>query len=171
MQDGAILDSEFRVLQFTLQNVYLCIDLSCVEKVLPLPMLDPIPASHPYLAGLMNYSGLSIPIINLAWRLGLNCSKPYTLEMPVILCQDEHHHAGLIVDELLGIEVVSKDQVQKLFEFNEAQSPFYATVNINSHLTLLLNVGCVLDLSDIELQNQFLTAIKEAGKDAHDARH
>src|SRR5688572_13212494 len=105
MPEAMLPASEFRVLQFKLQNIYVCIDLRFVERVLPLPLLEEVPASYPYLAGLLNYSGLSIPVINLAWRLGLPCHKPYSLDMPVILCQEDSHHAGLIVDDLIGIEV------------------------------------------------------------------
>jgi len=159
MLDETLTATEFRVLHFKLQNVFVCIDLRYIDKIISLPELEEVPASPPYLAGLMNYAGLSIPVINLAWRLGLPCHKPYTLDMPLILCQDGKHKAGFIVDELMGIEIIDKNKIQQQFEFKVNESPFYATVTIKDHLSLLLNVGCLIEINNDKIQNSFMNAL------------
>jgi len=139
--------ASLQVMQFQIHDVNVCIDLQYIKKVLPLPLLETVPASQSYLVGLMNFSGKSIPVIDLAWRLELIREVPYSIDTPILLCTDGKQEVGLIVDKILGLASVDASCIQVQNEFTTSESPFLATILLESKLTLLLDINYVFDLN------------------------
>jgi purine-binding chemotaxis protein CheW len=136
--------NKFQVLHFSVQKIHVCIPLQYIEKVLPLMELKRIPGTPNYCAGLMNISGISIPVIDLAIRLNLKRTDKYTLSTPIILCHERSREMGLITDEILGLIQVDNNSLQLQNNFNEKVSPFEGVINIDSHLALVLNIPYIL---------------------------
>lgn len=136
-----------KVLHFLVQNIHLCIPLQTIVKVLPLMELKPIPSAPSYCAGLMNIGGRSIPVIDLAMRLHLKRTNKYTLETSIILCNDNGHETGIIIDEILGLFQIDSKDLQLQTNFKEKESPFEGVINIDSHLALVLNIQNILSLN------------------------
>jgi len=147
-----------QVLHFLVQKIHLCIPLPYIIKAFPLMELKQIPETPHYCAGLMNISGRSIPVIDLAIRLHLKRKDKYTLSTPIILCKDTAHEMGIIIDEILGITQIDHDHLQLKNDFNEKNLFFKGVINIDSHLTL------VLDMPHI-LSNYFSSDIKNPSFD------
>src|SRR5579871_1770841 len=97
---------KLQVLHFLVSNVRMCIDLKYIKKVLPLVQLERIPGSPVYLVGLLNLAGKSIPVIDLAMRLGLHRHQAYTIDMPILICFDNEHEVGFIIDKVLGLATI-----------------------------------------------------------------
>lgn len=140
---------QLQLLQFVVLDANVCIDIDNINKVLPLLMLEPVPGGPPYLAGIMNFAGKSIPVIDLALRLGMIRNKVYSLDMSIILCSRRAHQIGLIVDKVQGLFLVNADDLQMSDEFTDVSS-YIATVTLGSTISLMINVDCVLqfDISE-----------------------
>lgn len=136
-----------QVLHFSVQHIQMCMDIKFLEKVLPLTLIESLPHSPPYLIGLINVAGKSIPVMDLAIRLGLPHTETYSLETPILLCSHKSHQVGIIVDKVLGLADVKTADLQINDEFNQAASPFLAAVTTGDELSLLMNVERVLSIS------------------------
>ena len=137
-----------------IKNVRICLPLGQVSKILPLMMLQAIPNSPPYVLGLLNLAGKSIPVIDLAVRLGFERDSPYSLDMPIILCTTESKEIALLADKVLGLADIAETNLQMQNQFNTNNSPFLGSVAIENKLSLLLNVKTVLDINLLDIGNK-----------------
>jgi purine-binding chemotaxis protein CheW len=138
--------TKFEVIHFLVQNVHLCFEIQYIVKVLPLVQLKPVPDSPSYLAGLMNIESKSIPVIDLALRLGLKRREKYTLATPIIICNDNSQETGIIVDEILGLSVAEKSALQMQTKFADPESLFRGVITLDTKLALLLNMQQILSI-------------------------
>lgn len=127
---------------------HICIDLQFVKQSLPLTELQIMPNSPSYFVGLMNLAGKSIPIIDLGARLNLIRQEPYNLSTPVVLCSDNSHQVGFIVDKILGLYDVETKNLQKEVYTSEADSFFLATIKLENELSLLVNMELLLAIDN-----------------------
>jgi len=135
------------ILHVLVQNTFICVPIEFVSKVLSLPLLEAVPGSPPYLTGLMNLEGKSIPVIDLATRVGLKREERYTVDTPILLCFDDKHEAGLVIDKVLQLATIEEKDYQMRSEFNDPASPFLASIPFNNALSLLINMNKVLEVS------------------------
>lgn len=129
-----------QLLYFKVQDIRLCIQLNSIEKVLPLMLMETVPNSQPYFAGLANIAGNSTPIIDLTLFLKLSRTCSYDLDTPILLTAINSKKIGLIVDDILGHMTIDENSFQMKEEFHQKNSFFKATVPISNELFLLLNV-------------------------------
>jgi purine-binding chemotaxis protein CheW len=160
--------NQIQVLQFVVQNAHICLDLSYVNKVLPLLMLDIVPNSPLFFAGLMNLEGKIIPVIDLALRLGMHRNKKYSLDMSILLCTYDLHQAGLIVDDVTGLSTINEETIQMHEEFDKTSSPFIGSISINSNLSLLLNLDYIFPI-DINNDDKIIPEPSLINKNASDS--
>jgi purine-binding chemotaxis protein CheW len=149
------LNKKLKYLSFLLQDVHCCIDLQFIEKVLLLPLLEVVPGSPHYLAGLMNLRGVGVPIIDLALRLGLSRSECYALDTPILLCFDGVHRAGLLVDKIIGLIDIEQGLLQMHEEFEKSHSPFEGVITFEAGISLLINISRVLEFSLMKGRGDF----------------
>lgn len=142
------------LISLLIKNVRVCLPLAQVSKILPLMMLQGIPNSPPYVLGLLNLAGKSIPVIDLAVRLGFERDKPYSLDMPIILCTNESKELALLADKVLGLTDIIETNLQMQNQFNASNSPFLGSVSIDNKLSLLLNVKTIFDITLIDGKNE-----------------
>lgn len=146
----SVVDKEInciRVLHFQLQDIRCCLELHYVEKVLPLSLLETIPGSPIYLVGLMNLQNRCIPIIDLGIRAGLVRDQNYPLNIPILLCSDETHRIGFIVDRMIGLSEINKEKIEIHEEFAQSHSPFYGAITLNTGVSLLMNATWLFALN------------------------
>jgi purine-binding chemotaxis protein CheW len=141
------MSATLQILHFKIQAVRFCVELHYVNKILPLVELENVPGSPAYVAGLMNIAGQSVPVIDLALRLGLKRCQPYHLDTPVILCADKAEQLAMIVDEIQGLDLVEKDILQMNKEFNKPTSMFKGTLTFKQEVSLLIDMNKVFDNS------------------------
>jgi len=136
-----------QVIHFLSANTEYCLDLQHVVKVLPIMQLRYVPGGPEFLRGLMSLGGVSLPVIDLAERLGLDNRNPYTIDTPILLCADGDKQAGVIVDEVLGVSDVSENSLQMRPLFKPGgTTAFRAAIKTDRGLSLLLDVGQILDV-------------------------
>lgn len=135
------------VLHFLLQDVQVCMDLAYLEKILPLPLLETVPACPVYFVGLMNLKNKCIPVLDLAICTGLLREEIYPLNIPILLCSNGIHQVGLIVDKVLGLNTVDEKHIEVHEEFTSSKSPFYGAVTLETGVSLLLDINWVFALN------------------------
>ena len=138
------------VLHFRVSNMQLCVPLDYVSKVLPLMTLQPVPGAQPYLRGLLNLHGVSIPVIDLAARLGHKIEQSYTLDTPILLCSSGGRRAGLIISEVQDVRSIDNRERQITDLLSEGHLPFKAVFNSHYGLSLMLDINKVLDMSMLD---------------------
>lgn len=136
-----------QVLRLRLQEMQCAIDLSFVERVFPLVALQQVPGGPRYLAGLMNYRGESLAVVDLGLWLGMAEGEPYSLDTPIVLCHDGQTRVGFVVSEVLQAEAAAASSVQMESTFAGAASPFMAALNSASGQALLLDMRRIMQLN------------------------
>jgi purine-binding chemotaxis protein CheW len=144
---------KLQMLHFLVQNVHLCFEIHYITKILPLVELKPVPGSPAFIAGLINISGKSILVIDLAIRLGLKRSEKYTLSTPIVICNDDSREIGIIVDEVLGLTVADSNTLQMKNNFSDPESLFIGVITLDSKLALVLNMHKILSV-DLSTQSE-----------------
>ena len=114
------------VLHFRISGMQLCVPLDFVHKVLPLMTLQQVPGAPPYLSGLMNLHGDSIPVIDLAVRLGHKSTQKYTLDTPILLCVSGERRAGLIISEIRYVRSIENNERQMTDLLKDGDLPFFS---------------------------------------------
>lgn len=127
-----------QVLMIRVGGELACLDLSNVERTFSLVALQAMPGSAPYVAGIMNYAGSSLPVVDLAIRLGLP-SSPYTLDTPIVVCVHQHQRIGVIVQDIVGIQTLHEQDQQLTHEFSRHGAAFRASAHTELGLALLLD--------------------------------
>lgn len=159
--DLATTGSTGQYLQFRIAGLLLCAPLSSIERVLPLVQWQPLPGGAAFLRGLLNLHGEAVPVIDLAERLGHRPSQNYRLDTPILLCRAGDRVAGLVVREIMGIVDLEtgEGQVRQLFE--SVRLPFEAAFDTASGLTMLINIGRVLDFRLDQDSDEYAEAAAE----------
>jgi purine-binding chemotaxis protein CheW len=157
---GAQNSEELEVLYSMVNNLHVGFDLDHIEKVLPLVSLETVPGSPGYVVGLMNYSGKSIFVVDLALRLGFSRHKRYSLDTPIILCKNNIDQTAIVVDKVIGLSVVKKELLQVKDKYKENKSPIDAVVEINSRLVFMINIPEILSATDYDM-NYIKKMVKE----------
>lgn len=133
------------VLFFSIPGLPLCLPLQEVVKVLPIMALQEIPDGPDYLAGLLNYRGNSLMVIDLSLRLGKG-PPTYTSDTPVILCAAERQGA-LIVSDVRGVGQVAEENRQMRELFSGSGQPFRNVFGKGEHLNFMLDTDVLFDVT------------------------
>ena len=104
-------DLSEKVLVFkVLQEVY-GIPIGQVNKVIGLQPYFAIPGSPPYVLGAIRLRGKIITLIHLKRRLALGNELPDSKDSCIICIKVNGDIVGILVDEVIGIHIITPDQV------------------------------------------------------------
>ncbi|OMH32674.1 chemotaxis protein CheW [Motiliproteus sp. MSK22-1] len=132
----------------------ICIDLADVTRVFPLVSVEEVPGGPDYLVGFVSFHGVSIPIIDLALKLGLTEVCHYDTETPIVLCRAGTLTGGLVVNQVLEVAQPQFKDIQMVDEFSNSRPSVSATVSIPQGLSLLINTAKVLSINLTESVNE-----------------
>lgn len=128
------------LLKFRIMNTHACMDIKNIIKVMPLMQVEPIPLAENYVAGLLNYAGQSIQLIDMALLLRMQRKNSYSIDTPVLLCLSNNNKLAMIVDSIQGLSTYRMDELQPLNEANENNLPILGSINIENSLSLLIDM-------------------------------
>jgi chemotaxis-related protein WspB len=142
-------------LQLQAGDVLCCLSLSQVQKLLSLMALTPVTDTPPYLAGVFNYHGSTVPVIDLSLRLGQAPAVNYTCNTMVAICKTLENDAllGLIVSAVGNVIELSRDDLQLAPQFTGKAPPFSAVYQQQQACCFVLNVDALLNSSLTDLQS------------------
>jgi len=140
LEEKPVVCNTCQVLMVRLDGMLACIDLSSVERTLALAAMQAMPGCAPYVAGIMNYAGNSLAVIDLAIRLGLP-SSPYTLDTVVMICVHDGQRIGVIVQDIVGVQDLHEQDRQLTRELARYGAAFRASAHTDLGLALLLDAA------------------------------
>lgn len=151
-----------QILDVTIFGRRYCLELASVERILLLMDVDPIPQGPRYLLGFFNYDGESVPVVDVAVRLGMERKGEYSLDMSVVLCNAGHGSVGLLVDGVQSIREVSDDDVQLNNMFSDSHVALRGVIDSGGFSSLFLNSDVLTDVEfgELALPEQHLLAIE-----------
>lgn len=102
-----------QVLVFELDNERYGLDTGCIRRVLPLMELKRLAQVPPYVAGLMNYHGEPIPVIDLSLLSGgSGCRARFDTRIVVVdytATSGAVHALGLIAERVSSTRKIARD--------------------------------------------------------------
>jgi purine-binding chemotaxis protein CheW len=97
--------SERRSLVFRVGEALYACDIELVREIVRLAPLTRIPGSPAFVRGLLNVRGEVLTVLDLGVRLRPDC--PPADRGSVIVVDTDRHRAGLIVEEVVGVQAVA----------------------------------------------------------------
>jgi len=145
-----------KYVQVFAQETLCAIELQRVEKVIPLVAMHKVPNGPEYLAGIFDYQGLMVPVIDLALRIGELRDTDYDINSSILLCETMETDSILgIIAEVGDIFEIDYSELQLAPEFEDKLSPFLACYKQDSSVCYILNSDSLIDssLSDFDALN------------------
>lgn len=141
-------------LQFRAEEISCCIPIQQVNKIFSLMALTTIPKTPHYLAGVFNYHGSIVPVIDLSLRLGQTPTATYSCNTIVLLCNTLENGAflGLIVSSIGSVSEINHNQLHLTPQFPGKSSPFSGVYQQQQQqICFLLNTEALLNSSLTQL--------------------
>lgn len=95
----------FQCVVFRLEGQRYAIDLSQVERVVSMVAVSPLPKTPAVVAGVINYRGSVVPVLDLRPRFGFP-RREFRLTDHLLLARTTRRMLALPVDEVLGVNEV-----------------------------------------------------------------
>lgn len=103
------------IIAFRLHDQEFCVKTTTIREIRGWAPSTPIPHSPPEVIGVMNLRGSVIPIIDLAYKLGMESTKAN--ERSAIVVAEVHNMViGMLVDRVSDILTVAGSQIQPVPE-------------------------------------------------------
>ncbi len=84
--------------------------LSSVDEALSMVRLSPLPETPPWVAGLLDYHGDLVPVVDVAGRI-TRSRREVDETAHLLLLTVDGHRRGLIVDAVMGVHVAPRDEL------------------------------------------------------------
>lgn len=108
--DNQVASEEFKMLTFSLDNVFYGVDVNQVREVKNFEGATPVPCAPPYIKGVTNLRGEVVPVIDLRKRIGLNPRKEN--EPGIMMVIQDKHPVGVIVDSVIEVLTLQKKDIE-----------------------------------------------------------
>jgi len=108
--DNQVASEEFKMLTFSLDNVFYGVNVNQVREVKNFEGATPVPCAPHYVKGVTNLRGEVVPVIDLRKRIGLS---PRTGNDPgIMLVIQDKHPTGVIVDSVIEVLTLQKKDIE-----------------------------------------------------------
>ncbi len=108
-------------LVLSVQDVLYGLEAPRVQEIVSLPALTPVAEAPSYLAGLLNYRGAVIPVLDLGRRLGHPARRYQLGDIVVVVLPAEPrgnwHQLGLIVNQVLDVRRWTDEAIEPVPAF------------------------------------------------------
>jgi len=108
--DNQVASEEFKMLTFSLDNVFYGVDVNQVQEVKNFEGATPVPCAPPYVKGVTNLRGEVVPVIDLRKRIGLSDRKDNGAGIMVVI--HDKHLIGVIVDSVIEVLTLQKKDIE-----------------------------------------------------------
>lgn len=108
--DSHFASEEFKLLTFSLDNVFYGVNVNQVREVKNFEGATPVPCAPHYVKGVTNLRGEVVPVIDLRKRIGLSPREGKDPGIMVVV-QDKHP-IGVLVDSVIEVLTLQKKDVE-----------------------------------------------------------
>ena len=142
-------------LAFKLYNEYFAVNVNKVLEVLLEYRLVEVPEAPPYIAGMVNFRGDIIPIINFNKKFNLpeaNNNKNVIIVMDIII-ESDLIKFGAIVDKVKDVFDITGENIKSIPEFGSKYNPEYITgmIHKGDDYFMLLDIEKVFSDKEIDI--------------------
>lgn len=109
-----------QIVSFRLNESLFSVDIMKVREIMKLVPITKLPASAPFLSGVINVRGDVVPVIDTRIKLGIECQE-VSDESRLLLVDKDGRVIGLLVDEVLEVLTIPQDSIEP---FSELESDF-----------------------------------------------
>lgn len=139
------VNSDQQSVIFRLGNESYGIDIFCVNEIIRMREITPIPQTDAHICGLVNLRGKTIPVVNLHVRLALPEVED-TDQTRIIVVDSPNGLVGIIVDEVNEVVTLSADHIEEAPAMVTDDSCDYVrgVARLEDHLITLLDLDKAL---------------------------
>lgn len=148
-KNGRPPGAEIEVLFLSVGTLQAAFELDAVCEVVPAAELAPLPEAPSWVLGTLNLRGATLPVVDIASRLGSQ-APGLGLSDIIVIVSTEHGTAGVVVSEVGTIKSVRLDQRAAFLETPHA-SYVVGTFSHAGQARLLLGVPELLRHSELAL--------------------
>ncbi|WP_097025913.1 chemotaxis protein CheW [Clostridium peptidivorans] len=138
-------NKELKILIFSVGSNYYATDIMEIERILGYEEPTKLPDSPEFLKGVMNYEGNILPVISLNKKFGIE-SKEKSADTKIIVAKQDNYKTGIIVDLVLEVKDVKKENIEDAPEIVGGISKRYikGLIKIDKKIIIFLNLGAIL---------------------------
>ena len=100
------------LMTFRLDRQIYALPIEPIVQIVEMVAITPIPQVNHAVSGVINYHGLTVPVMNLRRYLGLP-AIPFGLDMHIVVVETGGRTVGLIVDQVLDVLELADGQVAR----------------------------------------------------------
>ncbi len=153
---GELLSGE-QYLSFMLDDEEYGVDILRVQEVRGWTPVTRLPASPPYIKGVLNLRGAIVPVVDLRERFGFP-TLPYGPTTVVVVVramqEDQERVIGLVVDAVAETYHISADQIRPAPRLETAIRPDFIAglATINERMIVMLDLDHLLSADEMALE-------------------
>jgi purine-binding chemotaxis protein CheW len=136
---------EKQIVVFDLGNEQFGIEIACVEGIVKMQEITPIPYAPQYMEGITSLRGAVLPVMNLAKRFGSEMGQ-YSKESRIVIAIHNNQKVGMIVSAVSEVLTIDDSNI-------EPPPPMVSNINteficgivrINEKLVILLDLETII---------------------------
>ncbi len=145
---STVLQNKTSLVIFRLNRIQYAIAVESIQQIIEMVVIIPVLSTKEWMEGVINYHGVSIPVVNLRRHFGMEVA-PYHLHTPIILVNIFGHWVGLIVDDVLDVLSVSAQQIVDARAILPPGAPqtllLKGVIQTGQNITLMLDLTHLFD--------------------------
>lgn len=154
---------------FLLHKIHYAIAIQPIQQIIEMVTITPILKTEAWMEGIINYHGISVPVINLRRYFHLPV-VPYGWHTPIILVHITGRQVGLIVDDVLDVAAIAAEEIihpRRILPPDIPETPLLkGLVQSSDHVTLLLDLEHLFDQTQVRALNAAASALSETSPEA-----
>ncbi len=123
---------------FSLHNTTCALPLACVVEVVRMVAITKIPETPSWLAGVINFRGKVVPVMNLYLRLGLPPCE-LGLDTPIMIIEVDNRQIGLITGCMLGVYDIPQENLSKPDKLTRNGHPIEMIARLDKNMVLVFD--------------------------------
>ena len=126
-------DDSWQAVAFLLADERLLVNMKEISEVIEVPNITLLPGVQPWIAGLANVRGVTLPLVDLGLYLDKESSRSHA-RCHVISLDRPDARFGLIVDQIIGMRQVNNQDIKPLAESTTFENYLSGQVEITEEL-------------------------------------
>ncbi len=161
-QPPEVVQAKENLVVFLLNQVHYAIEIEPIKQIIEMVTITPVLKTETWMEGVINYHGLSVPVINLRRHFGMTV-VPYRWHTPIILVNISNHQVGLIVDDVLDVLTLPAAQIMDpkvILPLGIPETPLLkGIIQTEETLTLLIDLTHLFDQMQVRALNVATSAL------------
>lgn len=109
MKEEVVVANQYVI--FAVQDQLCAFTIDEVIEIIQIQMITELPGTKSFITGVINLRGNVIPVVDLRKRYEVS-TIPFTKKSRILIVQDDTEKIGLIVDEVMMVTNVNKENVE-----------------------------------------------------------